>query len=73
MTLSIMKQELFHLSCLEVGKIVHKKEKKNLSTYLIKFKYYLFSDQVEANQNGTEVEEAMDVEAGQFEDAEEEP
>lgn len=32
----------------------------------------VYTEQI-ANHNGTEVEESMDVEAGQFEDAEEEP
>ncbi|XP_011494168.1 PREDICTED: methylosome subunit pICln [Ceratosolen solmsi marchali] len=35
--------------------------------------YIIPPDQVGANHNGTETEEVMDVEAGQFEDAEEDP
>lgn len=34
---------------------------------------YLFVEQMGTSHNGSEVEEAMDVEAGQFEDAEEDP
>lgn len=33
----------------------------------------IFLEQIGANHNGTETDEAMDIEAGQFEDAEEDP
>lgn len=35
--------------------------------------YILPTEQIGANHNGTETDEAMDIEAGQFEDAEEDP
>lgn len=34
---------------------------------------FVLLEQLGANHNGTELQEAMDIEAGQFEDAEEDP
>ena len=43
--------------------------------FIIYFNNYLILilDTTNGNQNGTEGEESMDIEAGQFEDAEEDP
>lgn len=35
--------------------------------------YFSLAEQMGTSHNGSEAEEAMDVEAGQFEDAEEDP
>lgn len=37
----------------------------------IYFYYHIFLEQIGTNHNGTEADDAMDIEAGQFEDAEE--